>query len=289
MNHIIITDSEILEFFENNKDTNPEKIILDIIRIYSYLKNNSIEKKIDSLIPDINNFDISQKVKFFIDKKIDDIDFNSILLTKFPSYDIKYTGDKPQYGDYLIKRKDKTDILINSIECVNNLEKNYIEKFLRDIQARKSNGIFISQKSGICDKKDMEIEIFGNLIMVYIHNCNYDSSKIENSISLIDNINEIIGRFEDKGINISYKTIQNIIKEYNKFVKNKEDIIKNIKENSKKTIDDILGLKFSKLENFLIENYPDSIADKTFQCPECSSNFPTQNGINSHMKSHKKE
>ena len=296
MEQIIIKNIEILDFFKDNKDTSPEKIILDIIRVYSYIKNNSIEKKIDNLIPSINNFDISEKINFFIEKRINENssqDYNdnylSILIKKFPSYDIKYTGDQPEYGDYIVKRKDKINILINSIESINNLDNFHIDKFLKNIQVRKTNGIFISQKSGICNKKDMEIEIFGKLVMVYIHNCNYNPSKIEIAINLIDYINTIVEKTEDTGVNISYKTTQLLVNEYTKFFKDKEEIIITMRDNHKKMVEDIQNLKFSKLEEVLSAIYPSFSLENRFSCTFCKNvSFDSQNGLNSHMKKHKK-
>jgi hypothetical protein len=94
-----------------------------------------------------------------------------VLCKMFPSDEIINTSSTMKLaGDFMLKREGKLPILIENKNYDLNVQKEGVEKFLRDIRAQKCNGIFMSQHSGIQYKPNYFIEIEDGCVLIYLHN-----------------------------------------------------------------------------------------------------------------------
>ena len=71
-------------------------------------------------------------------------------------------------GLILLKRLRKSNILIDNKNSEENVTNDEVQAFLTAIDEQNCNGIFISQQSGISGKKNYQIEMHNNNIIVYV-------------------------------------------------------------------------------------------------------------------------
>jgi hypothetical protein len=178
-----------------------------------------------------------------------------LLTNELPSAEIINTCNKTGMGDFIIKRKDKQPILIETKNYNTNVKKEEVDKFIRDITNNNINGIFISQNTGIVGKDNFQIDIHNKNILIYIHSFNYDPTKIQLAISTIDNLNEKLINIDTKNINIPNDLLLEINNEYQKHLLLKENMINNLKDYCKKTLDNFNDLELSSLDNFISKYY----------------------------------
>jgi hypothetical protein len=178
-----------------------------------------------------------------------------LLTNELPSAEIINTCNKTGMGDFIIKRKDKQSILIETKNYNTNVKKEEVDKFIRDITNNNINGIFISQNTGIVGKDNFQIDIHNKNILIYIHSFNYDPIKIQLAISTIDKLNEKLINIETKNINIPNDLLLEINNEYQKHLLLKENMINNLKDYCKKTLDNFNDLELSSLDNFISKYY----------------------------------
>jgi hypothetical protein len=179
-----------------------------------------------------------------------------LITRELPTAEIINTSNNTGMGDFIIKRKDKQPILIETKNYNTNVKKDEVDKFLRDVNNNNINGIFISQNTGIVGKDNFQIDIHNKKILIYIHNFNYDSYKLNLAISTIDNLNEKLLVINDnKNINISEELLQEINSEYQNHLLLKEKMINNLKDYYKKSLDNYNDLSFPCLEKLITKHY----------------------------------
>jgi hypothetical protein len=127
--------------------------------------------------------------------------------------------------------------------------------------------------------------------LVYVHNANYDATKIKIAVDIIDSLHKIKGEFSyhsDENI-ISSDLLKTINEEFVLFVKQKNLLLSDIKENHKKTVKQIEDLSLSNLEIYLSNKF--SNVNKTYEkfCDICNkqSYFTNDPRFNNQMAGHK--
>ena len=194
----------------------------------------------------------------------------NILLKLFPTAEIKNATKLSKQGDFILNRKEKPLLLIENKDYKDNIPKSEIEKFLRDCIECDSHGVFISQKSGIVNKDNYQIDLHNGKILMYIHKMDYDENKLFLAINTIDLIFDKLSSLDNKSIiNIDTKKLHNINQEYQKFIISKDKLITDIKDFSKKAIDNINAMKYSELESILSKNYANN-KKLIHICPICN-------------------
>jgi len=190
--------------------------------------------------------------------ELSEIRLYNLLSELYPSAELKDTSKETGMGDIIMKRVDKPVILLENKNYNSAIKKDEIEKFLRDITNNKCNGIFISQNNGIVGKENFQIDIHNNNILVYIHNCNYDKSKIDLGVKIIDILSQKLTYMEDGDIKLSKELLEKINYEYNSFLTKKEELGNTIKEFYKKSMDQHKDLVLPSLELYLSEYFATS-------------------------------
>ena len=117
------------------------------------------------------------------------------LYRTFPDCQVTKTTGIAKSGDFLIERSTNTPIMIENKDYKNNVPKDEIEKFIRDIEHQKCNGILVSQSSGIARKKNFQIDIHNGNIIVFINCLKYDFDKIRLAIETIDHLSQVLAKY----------------------------------------------------------------------------------------------
>jgi hypothetical protein len=192
-------------------------------------------------------------------------------------------------GDFILKREGKQQILIENKNYDLAVQKEGVEKFLRDIRAQKCNGIFMSQHSGIQYKPNFFIEIEDNCVLIYLHNVEYSEEKIKTAIDIIDKLSDKLSEIsldDSDGIVIEKDVMDKINTEFQVFMSHKENMIFNLKEMQKTFLSQFEDLNMPNLSIFLNSRYA-SIQNQKWTCDICNDSFTKKASLASHKKKHK--
>jgi len=210
----------------------------------------------------------------------------SILTNMFPSAEIQDTTGLKASGDFIVRRLDKPTILFENKEYKANIDKDEVSKFIRDIDTQNTNGIFLSQYSGISFKQNYQIDIHKGNILVYVQNCEYANERIRIAIDIIDYLSGIIQEINtDDSNNISKEILDDINIEYQAFLSQKETMIGCLKDFHKKMSSQIDDLKLPSLDKYLETKYA-YVKKRNFACEICN-NFVGSNkqSLSAHKRS----
>ena len=192
-----------------------------------------------------------------------------LVLTKlYPAAEINNVTKTTSSGDFLIKRTNKPDIMIETKQYQTNVGVQEVEKFIFDITKNNISGIFISNSSGISGKQCFQIDIHDGNVLVYILNCDYNPDKIKIAFDIIDNLYPKIQTIidsNDSNHTISNDVLEQINFEYKKFITNKESLTSTLKDFSNKmsiqidtiempNLDKLLNTKFAFAQNVALTN-----------------------------------
>lgn len=231
----------------------------------------------------------------------------SILTNLFPSSEIIDTTGQTSSGDFILKRENKVQILFenkNYDSC--NVQRKEVEKFIYDAKLQNCSAIMISQKSGIVMKKNFQIDINNNNVLIYIHNMNYEPEKILLACDIIDNLTSKINQLNngENSIKITETAISLINEQYQRFITKKNTIIFQLNENTKKIIESIKELELEEVNNILsnhfanfknnttntntnlfIETKPTIENETTNTCPKCHKIYKQMKSYGKHILS----
>lgn len=192
-------------------------------------------------------------------------------------------------GDFILKREGKQQILIENKNYDLAVQKEGVEKFLRDIRAQKCNGIFMSQHSGIQYKPNFFIEIEDGCVLIYLHNVEYSEEKITTAIDIIDKLSDKLNEInldDTDGIVIEKDVMDKINAEFQVFMAHKQNMIFNLKEMQKTFLSQFEDLNMPNLSIFLNSRYA-SIQNQKWSCDICNESFTKKASLASHKKKHK--
>jgi hypothetical protein len=192
-------------------------------------------------------------------------------------------------GDFILKREGKPQILIENKNYDLAIQKEGVEKFLRDIRAQKCNGIFMSQHSGIQYKPNFFIEIEDNCVLIYLHNVEYSEEKITAAVDILDKLSDKLNELnldDTDGVSIEKDVMDKINAEFQLFMSHKENMIFNLKESQKAFLSQFENLNMPNLSIFLNSRYA-SIQNQKWSCDICNESFTKKTSLASHKKKHK--
>jgi len=203
-----------------------------------------------------------------------DTQLSSILTKMFSSAEIAAQHSVSNIGLVLLKRIRKQNVLIGHMDTAENVGTDETASFMQLIDDQHSNGIFISQHSGISTKKNYQIEIHNNNIIVYVHNAEYSATKIELAVNIIDNLamklQQLKGHSEED-LTIPKDILDSINNEYQQFINQKNAVIEVFKESQKKVIAQIDDIRFPSLDKYLSGKYSAPIQKTGLKCDLCKA------------------
>ena len=303
---IKIFKDDIISSLDKVKSQNPESIIEKISSIVDMKYNNLViniqehimksvslsEDRINnniSHVKDISNKNsivqdkINEELNAYLNKykvsaskgSLSENNLYNIIDNEFPSGELINTSNFTGMGDMILKRINLKPILFENKDYSNNVKKDEVDKFIRDISKNEHHGIFISQHSGIVGKEHFQIDIHNKNILIYIHNCNYDHDKIKLAVNTIDTLSIKLMNIDSDNTTIPKEVIKQINIDYQTFLRHKESILSTTKEYYKKTLDLLTQIKLPSLEKYLSNHFADSKINKVL-CTLCNK-FETDN------------
>jgi len=177
-------------------------------------------------------------------------------------------------GVLMIKRQRKTNILVENKDTEQNVSIDDVHSFLLSIEEHNCNGIFISQRSGIATKKNYQIELHNNNVIVFVHNTEYSPQKIEVAVDIIDNLSTKLRQFKthnEADCTIPKDILDTINNEYQMFLTQKNAVVDVFKESQKKVLAQIDEIRFPSLDKYLATKYSAPIQKPGLKCELCKS------------------
>ena len=175
---------------------------------------------------------------------------------------------------FLLKRPSKCKVLIQNVDIDRNVNIDEIKEFVQNMEDNNCNGIFLSQRSGFTSKPNFHIETHNKLVMLYVHNVDYSQDKINTAIDIIDHLYMKLretNHINDYDISIDKEVLDEINREYQAFITQKESIINVLKESQKKVFSQIEEFKFPALDKYLSTKFAVPIHKQGFKCDLCKA------------------
>ena len=243
-----------------------EKISKNILELkeYELVKQTTQDKVNNDLLSYLNKFKNSTIKGYQGEAKL-----INILEELYEGSEIINTSNESKMCDIMIKRDNKPTILIENKSYQNQIPKEEVIKFRRDIEHQNVCGIMISQTSNIGTKENYQIDIINNNILLYISNCNYDADKIKMAINLIDHLYPKINDNTNNNVTKINNEIMILINEEYKRFLNQRDAIKNyLNDSNKKAISQLYEMEFPNLNNILKSKFT-IVQDVNLTCNIC--------------------
>ncbi len=207
------------------------------------------------------------------------------ILSSRDGYSIHDTKAIAHNCDINIKRTGYPDIRIESKahgqftkEPVRTSE---VKRFESDITGLNCHGIFVSLYSGICGKKQIEIDLLpNNKFAVYLSNNNYDCEIIKDHINLIYKLDSIISSAtSDDTFRInteSMAVLRNYLNDFN-------TKINVLKINMKNSINILNEMSIDHIERIICGNV-EVASSKKVECEWCKKEFETARSLPNHKR-----
>jgi len=197
------------------------------------------------------------------------------LSQQYSTADISTLNTSANSSMYMLKRQYKQNILIYSVHSDVNISPDEIKQFLQFVDEYRCHGVFVSQKSGIASKSNYQIDIHNGCVLTYIHNVSESFSKMNVAIDVIDNLSAKIKLFthgnnsNNADNSIPKEVLEEINRDFQSFVAQKEIIVNIMKENHKKLLSIMDDFKFAALDKYLSSKFIMSNAKVGLKCDLC--------------------
>ena len=188
----------------------------------------------------------------------------------------------------VLSRETKPVIAIQNISHTDrNITLDEIKSFLSCLQKKGTNGILISQYTGITSKPNLYIEIHNNRVVVYVHQLEFSPEKLQTAIEIVDTVSAKLAEFNvsvDQKYAIPKDTLDDMNREYQTFIVQKETILTTLKESQKKLVGQIEEIQLSTLDKYLSTRYS-STKKQGYLCNLCHSfTVSTLKGLAAHKR-----
>ena len=197
----------------------------------------------------------------------------NILLSLFPCGQIEHVSDQKETGDIMLIRNNKPKILIeNKDHDTKNITKQEVEKFIRDCEIQNCCGIMFAQHRGISNKQNFELQVHNGNVLLYVHEVNFDQDKIKTAIEIVENFKIKLDELNvnsNEDCTIPKETLEDINKEFNNYVSQKNNMSKLLKDFGEKMTLSIGELKMPNLEKYLSTKFAFSSVQTDNVCKYC--------------------
>lgn len=189
---------------------------------------------------------------------------------------------------FIIQREKRPLLYVENYEMRDrNISVPETKGFIASMQDKSGHGILISQYTGITSKPNFHIEIVHHRVIIYLHQMEFSQEKLQMATDMIDAISEKLGDFSSN-YDIKYSVPKDILdeinREYQSFVLQKETILNTLKDNYKKTVSQIEDVKFGSLDKYLSTRYS-SCKKQGFTCDLCNQfHVGTLKGLAAHKR-----
>jgi len=197
--------------------------------------------------------------------------YSTSEVARVPRHDV--VGHSGMSNLYMIKRDNCQKILIENNMVEHNIELEDISKFIKEVEQYNCNGILLSQYSGISSKPNYHIDCYNGYIIVYIHNMEYNPERIRMAVDIIDNLSMKLKQYEinNEEYMINKDILEEINKEYQVFISQKEAIVTILREGQRKVISQIEEFKLPSLDKYLSTKFISINHKQGFKCDICKA------------------
>lgn len=279
------TISNIQEYIMNYISLSENRLNANLEQLKDITNKNSTlqEKLSDEFITYLNRYKIGSVKGTQGENKL-----YNIINKEYSSAELENTSGKSGMGDMILKRINKPQILIETKEYSTNVKIDEVAKFIRDVNKNNICGIFLSQTSGIVGKNDFQIDMNGDNVLVFVHNVDYDITKIKLAINTIDFLVDKLKSYNNNDIKITSELLNDINSEYKKFLVQKDKLLIDLKDYYKKTSEQYNELNIPSLDLLLSNHFSDS-KKKLLNCEYCGNfNAVTPKSLARHVQNCKK-
>jgi hypothetical protein len=141
--------------------------------------NNNIQQNLDNLLKKFMRSNSSSK------GQISENAMYNILLSLYSKADIENVAAQKESGD-LMFTLDNTKIIIENKEYESkNVSQQEVTKFIRDCEVNNCSGILFSQRKGIANKDDFELQIHNSCVLLYVTEVAFDPTKIKMAVDVV--------------------------------------------------------------------------------------------------------
>ena len=218
----------------------------------------------------------------------------ALLTGLYPSAEVQATGTAKASGDFVLRRNDKAPILFENKDYDDNVPKEEVAKFIRDVDVQGMSGIFLSHRSGIVHKQNFQIDLNQGHVLVYVQHCGYDADKVRIAVDIVDHFLAKMGDLSSsegveegsEGETISKEVLDSINVEYQKFVVQREGLVTVVKDFQKKMTAQIDELQLPSLDKYLEPKFAAvQTATKNFTCDLCNAYCaPSKQSLSAHKR-----
>ena len=213
------------------------------------------------------------------------VTFEHILSQTFPTASITTESDSNIFNLF---REDKTAIYIETHDKRNyNIGISDVKQFVKRAIEKNTHSILVSQYTGITSKPNYHIEIHNNIVVIYLHKLSYSSETLQIATDMIDSISGKLTEFcslSENKYSIPKEVLDNINREYQQFIMQKETIMTGFKEQQKRLLSQLDDLRFGSLDKYLSTRYS-SCKKQGYNCDMCNNfNVGTLKGLAAHKR-----
>ena len=269
-NQLLHNDGTSMKEFIANFENKTSNMLQNIQQpIYSFI--SSSEDRIQSNIKALK--DITVYKSNVISNSDDSI--IRFLSQNYSTADISVLNTSANSSVHMVKRQYKQNIVIYSVHSDVNISADEIKQFMQFVDEYRCHGVFVSQKTGIASKSNYQIDIHNGYVLTYIHNVAESFCKLNVAIDVIDNLSAKIKLFTHGNNNtnpdnsIPKDVLEEINRDFQVFISQKEIIINIIKENHKKILSIMDDFKFSALDKYLSSKFIMSNVKTGLKCDLC--------------------
>lgn len=216
--------------------------------------------------------------------------FEQVIHKAFPTASNIYTEDctSDNRSSIVICRYGVPDIRVSSYTHKDrNVNADEIREDLKICQQTESNGIIVSQNTGISGKPNYHIDIQNHHAIIYIHCAQNTADKIQLAVDMIDSIYQKLSEIKispEYRESIPKETLDDINREYQQFIVQKETFAQLVKDTHRKMTAQLDDLRFPSLDRFLGTRYS-SCKKQGYTCDLCGSfNVATLKGLAAHKR-----
>jgi len=244
--------------------------------------NQAVQSKIMTELTDFLSKNRENVAPRSGENQVTNTHLSSVFTKIFPVADIASS----QKTAFVMKRDSKPKILFENAEHDRNVSPEEVKKFIQNVDEHGCNGVFLSQHTGITSKPNYHIETHNGHILVYIHNVEFSQEKIQIGVDIIDNLVAKLGELNtsDTENHIPKELLDDINREYQQFVAQKEIVINTLKDSTRKILGQIDDFKFVSLDKYLSTKYA-SVQKQGYKCDLCKNfTVSTLKGLAAHKR-----
>jgi hypothetical protein len=188
----------------------------------------------------------------------------------------------------ILTRDDKPAICIQQLQIKDrNINTDEISRFIQITKNKNIHGILVSQYTGITSKPNLYIDIINNRVYVYVHSMEYSPEKLQTAIDIVDTISSKLTDFNnstEQKYTVPKDVLDEINREYQAFIVQKETILTTMKESYKKILSQMEDLRFMSLDKYLSTRYS-YFKKQGYMCNLCNVfSVSTLKGLAAHKR-----